>query len=102
MREYLIGVKGSALLAGAGSTVSGIMAMIGAFALMIVMSGSASAQTPGPGDIIPSTWAFSDLTGAMGAVASNELVKVTFFGLLGLSLLIVVATRLKRAIKAGK
>jgi hypothetical protein len=58
--------------------------------------------TPQPGDLIPSTWTFVDLTGAVASVAGLDIVKLPFFALLALSILILVASRLKRAIKAGK
>jgi hypothetical protein len=52
-------------------------------------------------DIIPSTWAFSDLTGGIAAIANLDLVKLTFFGLLALSVLVFVAMKIKRLVKAG-
>lgn len=59
-------------------------------------------QTLDASDLIPSTWAFADLTAAIGAIAGMDIVKYPFIGLLALSLLITVATRLKRTVKAGK
>jgi hypothetical protein len=74
---------------------------LGVFAFA-VSGGHAFAQTPTPSDIIPSTWTFADLTGAIAAIANLDVVKLTFFGLLALGILIVVAMRLKRLVKAGR
>lgn len=59
-------------------------------------------QAAGPEDLIPSTWTFADLTGAIGAIAGSDMVKLPFFGLLALGLLITVASRLKRVVKSGR
>jgi hypothetical protein len=59
------------------------------------------STTSVPSDIIPSTWTFVDLTGGIAAIAGLDLIKLTFFGLLALSVLVFVAMKIKRLVKAG-
>ena len=82
-----------------GKVASGIL---GAFMLAVVLAGGASAQTPAPSDIVPSTWTFSDLTGAIAAIAAVDLIQLTFFGLLGLAVLMMVARKVKGLVKSGR
>lgn len=56
----------------------------------------------GTANLIPTSWAFSDLTGAIGSIAGLDLVKLPFFGLVGFSILLIIARRLKGTVKAGR